>query len=94
MVLVAKNLAASLGDVRETDLINGLGSSLGVGNGNPLQNWLELPGKSHGQKSLADYTVHSVTKNQTQLEQLSMHTHENLECHTDWIYPVLKFVYV
>ena len=40
VVLVAKNTAASSGDVREMDLINGLWSSLGVGHGNPLQNCL------------------------------------------------------
>ena len=28
-----------------------------------------LPGKSHGQRSLAGYTVHGVTKNQTQLSE-------------------------
>ena len=60
----------------------------------PTPELAELPGKSHGQRSLADYTVHRVTKSQTQLEQLSMHTHENLECQTGWIYPVLKFVYL
>ena len=54
----------------------------------------ELPGKSHGQRSLAGYTVHRVTKSQTQLDQRTIHTHENLERQTDWIYPVLKFVYL
>ena len=33
-----------------------------------------LPGESHGQRSLVGYTVHRVTKSQTQLKLLSMHT--------------------
>ena len=35
--LVAKNLCANAGDARDVSLIPGLGSSPGVGNGNPLQ---------------------------------------------------------
>ena len=34
-----------------------------------------LPGESHGQRSLAGYTVHRVTKSWTQLKWLHMHTH-------------------
>ena len=34
--------------------IPGSGGSLGEGNGNPLQ--YSLPGKSHGQRSLVDYS--------------------------------------
>ena len=37
VVLVVKNLPASAGDIRDVDLIPGLGRSPGVGNGNPLQ---------------------------------------------------------
>ena len=37
MVLVVKNLPANAGDVRDVGLISGLGRSLGVENGNPLQ---------------------------------------------------------
>ena len=37
VVLVVKNLLASSRDVRETDLIPGLGRSPGEGHGNPLQ---------------------------------------------------------
>ena len=33
-----------------------------------------LPGESHGQRSLAGYTVQGVAKSQTQLKQLNMHT--------------------
>ena len=32
-----------------------------------------LPGESHGQRSLAGYTVHRVTKIQTRLKRLSTH---------------------
>ena len=37
MVLVVKNAPANAGDTRDTVSIPGLGRSLGVGNGNPLQ---------------------------------------------------------
>ena len=38
MVLVVKNLPANAGDLRDKDLIPGLGKYLGSGHGNPLQN--------------------------------------------------------
>ena len=37
VALVVKNLPANAGDTRDVGLIPGLGKSLGVGNGNPLQ---------------------------------------------------------
>ena len=37
VVLVVKNLPANAGDVRDSGLIPGSGSSSGEGNGNPLQ---------------------------------------------------------
>ena len=37
MVLVVKNLAANVGDLRNMGFIPGLGRSLGEGHGNPLQ---------------------------------------------------------
>ena len=37
MVLVVKNLPASAGDIRETDLIPGLGRCPGGGHGNSFQ---------------------------------------------------------
>ena len=44
MVIVAKNLPAKKGDIRDAVLIPGLGRSLGGGNGNPLQySCLESP---------------------------------------------------
>ena len=36
MVVVVKNLLASAGNPRDLGLIPGLGTSLGVGNGNPF----------------------------------------------------------
>ena len=48
------NLPASIGDARDFGLILGLGTYLGGGHGNPLQ--YSLPGKAHGQKSLAGYS--------------------------------------
>ena len=37
VVLVVKNLPATVGDVRDVGLIPGLGKSSGEGHGNPLQ---------------------------------------------------------
>ena len=37
MALVVKSLPANAGDIRDVGSIPGLGRSLGVGNGNPLQ---------------------------------------------------------
>ena len=45
-----KNLPANAGDTGDMGLIPGSGRFLGGGNGSPL-----LPGKSHGQRSLAGY---------------------------------------
>ena len=44
MVLVVKNLPASVGDLRDSGSIPGPGRSLGVGNGTPLQySSVEIP---------------------------------------------------
>ena len=51
---VDKESACSAGDTGDTDSIPGLGRLPGGGNGNPLLYF--LPGKSHGQKSLASYS--------------------------------------
>ena len=62
MVLVIKNLPATAGDIRDSDLIPGLGRSLGGGNGNPHQySCLENP--IDREAWLA--TVHGVTKSRT-----------------------------
>ena len=47
---MVKNLSLNAGDTRDVDLIPGSGRSPGGGNGNPL------PGKFHGQRSLAGYS--------------------------------------
>ena len=54
VALVIKNPFASAGDVRDTGSIPRLRRSSGGGHGNPLQ--VFLPGESHGQRSLADYS--------------------------------------
>ena len=62
---VVKNPPANAGDVRDAGLIPGLGRSPGGGHGNPLQySCLENP------RNRGDWrtTVHSVTKNWTQLK--------------------------
>ena len=51
---MVKNPPANTGDSGDVGLIPGLGRSPGGGNGNPLQ--VFLPGKSHGEKSLAGYS--------------------------------------
>ena len=61
---VVNHLPAHAGDVRDVDLISGLGRSRGVGNGNPLQySCLENPMDRGAWRA----TVHGVAKGQTQL---------------------------
>ena len=55
---VVKNLPARSGDTRDAGSIPGSGRSPGEGNGTPVF----LPGKSHGQRSLA---VHGVSESHT-----------------------------
>ena len=63
---------ANAGDVRDTVSIPASGRSPGGGHGNPLQySYLENP----MDKGDWQATVHRVTKNQTQLKQLSTHTY-------------------
>ena len=54
---VVKNLPSNAGDARDTGLIFGSRRSLGGGYGNPLQYPVFLPGKLHGQRSLAGYSA-------------------------------------
>ena len=62
VVLVVKNLLASVGDARDMGLTPGLGRSPGVGNGNPFQySCLENPMDRGAWRA----TVHRVTKSQT-----------------------------
>ena len=49
---MVKNLPANTGDIRDESSIPGSGSSPGGGNGNLAF----LPGESHGQRSLVDYS--------------------------------------
>ena len=66
---MVKNLTAKAGDAEGVGLIPGLGRSLRGGNGNPLL--VFLLGKSHGQRSLVDYSPW-VPKSWT---ALNTHTH-------------------
>ena len=72
MLLVVKNLSAKTGNVRDTDLIPGLGRSPGGRHGNPLQ-------YSHLENRMARgpcrATGHRIAKSQTRLKQLSTHMH-------------------
>ena len=54
VVLVVKKLPANAGDARNTGSVLGLGRSPREGNGYPLQ--YSCLGKSHRQRSLADYS--------------------------------------
>ena len=59
VALVVKNLPANTGDIRDSDLIPGLGRSPGGGHGNPLQySCLE----NHMGRGVWWATVHGVTK--------------------------------
>ena len=60
---VVKNLPANAGDV---DSIPGCERFLGKGNGNPLQHSWEMPGKSHGQWSLAGYSPRGHKESKTE----------------------------
>ena len=51
---MVKNPSSSAGDIREVGSIPGLGRSPGVGNGKPAP--VFLPGDSHGQRSLEDFS--------------------------------------
>ena len=62
VALVVKNLPANAGEVRDTDLIPGLGRSLGGGHGKPLQySCLENPMDRGAWHTM----VHSVATSQT-----------------------------
>ena len=63
MGAVVKNLPANSGDAGDMGLIPGLGSSPGVGNGNPFQDSC-LENRMY--RGAWGATVRGVTKNQTQ----------------------------
>ena len=52
MDIVSINPPANAGDIRDAGLTLGLGRSPGGGHGNPAF----LPGESHGQRNLSDYS--------------------------------------
>ena len=54
VALVAKNLPANAGDLKDAGLIPGLGRSPGEGNSYPLP--VFLPGESNRQRSLVGYS--------------------------------------
>ena len=71
LVLAAKNLPVSAGEVRDAGSIPGSGRSPGGGHGNPLQySCLENP----RDRGAWQATVHRVLKSQTQVKGLSTHT--------------------
>ena len=69
--LTIKNLPGNAGDTWDMSLIPGSRRSPGGVNGNPLQ--LFLPGKFHGQKSLAGYSLWVLKKLDT-TEQPNTHS--------------------
>ena len=69
MVLVVKNLAASVGDARDVGWIPGSRRPPGGGHGNPFQYSCPENPMDRGDWQA---TVHKVAKSQTQLKQLSM----------------------
>ena len=69
---MVKNPPAKAGDIRNEGSIPGSGRSPGGGPGNPLQySCLENPMDREAWRA----TAHRVSKSQTQLKRLSMHTH-------------------
>ena len=87
-VVLVVNLLANTGDKRNTGLIPGLGRSPVKGNGNPLQySCLGNP----IDRGAWWVTVHGVTKSQTQLKWLSMHTQAAIQNHNNskYIYRLL-----
>ena len=65
VTLVVKNIPASAGDIRDMDLIPGLGRSPEGGHGNPLQySHLENP----MDRGAWQMTIYRVTKSQTGLK--------------------------
>ena len=77
VVIVVKNSPANAKEVKDPGSIPGLGRSPGGEHGNTLQySCLENP----MEKGAWPATVHRVTKNLTQLKQLSVHAYKYLVC--------------
>ena len=78
VVLVVKNLPTNVGDIRDAGSIPGLGKSPSLRRARQPTP-VFLPGESHGQRSLAGYTVHRVTKSRTQLKRLGTHAQDFID---------------
>ena len=76
VALVVKNLPASAGDTRGTGSIPGLGRFPGSRKWQPAP---VLPGKFHGQRSLADYSPWGC-RDLNMTKRLSSHTHTHTFC--------------
>ena len=75
VALVVRNPPANVGDIRDVGSITGLGRSPGGGRGNPLQHsCLGNPMDRGAWWAI----VHAVTQSQTQMKQLSIHTHPDI----------------
>ena len=72
MALVVKNPPANAEDARDSGSIPELGRSPGGRNGKSL---IFLPGKFHGQRSLADYSPWGHKESDTTDELMNTHTH-------------------
>ena len=68
-----RNPPANAGDIRNADLIPGLGRSPGVGSGNQEVTPVFLSGKFHGQRRLSGYSPWA-SKELDTTEKLSTHT--------------------
>ena len=69
---MAKNPPANIGDIKDLSSIPGSGRSPGEGNDNPLRYSCPENSMDRGNWQV---TVHGVTKNWTQLRQLSMYVY-------------------
>ena len=73
MLLVVKNLPASVGEVRDVGLIPGLGRSPWRRKWQPTP--VFMPGEFHGQRSLVGYSSCDCQKSQTLRKQLGKHAY-------------------
>ena len=74
VALLVKNPPANRGDVRDTGSIPALGRSPGAGHRDPLQYSCLENAMDRGAWRVI---VHGVTKNQTRLKRVSMHTYRH-----------------
>ena len=70
VAVVVKNPPANTEDLGDAGSIPGSGRSPGRGNGNPLQ---YFPGESHGQRSLAGYSLQGRTE--SDMTEVTEHAH-------------------